>query len=333
MRLKYLKSFFLGALVVVIAAACSKQDGPSRKEGGLSSWMKENGKIKVLSTVRMIDDLVAEIGGEKVDRRTLIHGEIDPHSYEMVKGDDEAMGFAQVIFYNGLGLEHGASLAYRLQKHPNSIAVAESIRKLHPEKIITRGGQIDPHVWMDISLWKETVDPIVAALTALSPQDGDFFRANGEALKNRMAETHDEIGQMMKGIPSEKRFLVTSHDSFHYFARAYLADGQEMEWQERFIAPEGLAPEAQISPADIQGVIDYLVRHHVTMVFSESNISRDALRKIVEACGDKGLQVEIAKTHLHSDAMGANGTESATYLGMMRHNARVIAGAWGQESP
>lgn len=331
MRLVYI----LSAALIVIAAACSKPGSPSAKTArNVSGWMEDNGKIKVLSTVRMIDDLVAEIGGERVDRWTLIHGEIDPHSYEMVKGDDETIGFAQVVFYNGLGLEHGASLSYRLQKHPNAIAVAEAVRKLHPEKILMRGGQTDPHVWMDISLWTETVEPIVAALTALSPQDGDFFRANGEALKQKMTAAHTEIRQAMREIPSDRRFLVTSHDSFHYFARAYLTEDAEQEgasWQGRFIAPEGLAPEAQISPADIQNVIAYLIDHRVNTIFSESNISRDALRKIVEACRAKGLHVEIADANLHSDAMGEQGTEAATYLGMMRHNARVIAEAWKRE--
>lgn len=324
--------FFLGALLVVIIAACSKQNGSSIKRGdSLSGWMEENGKIKVLSTVRMIDDLVGEIGKERVDRCTLIHGEIDPHSYEMVKGDDEKIGFAQVIFYNGLGLEHGASLFHRLQKHPNAMAVAEAVRNLYPEKILKRGGQVDPHVWMDISLWKETIDPIVAALTALAPRDGDFFHANGEALKERMIAVHDEIGQIMKEIPADKRYLVTSHDSFHYFARAYLAGPEDDAWQQRFIAPEGLAPEAQISSADIQAVIDYLLHHHVNIVFSESNMSRDALRKIVEACGKNGLNVEIAQANLYSDAMGGQGTVTGTYLGMMRHNARIMAEAWTKQ--
>jgi manganese/zinc/iron transport system substrate-binding protein len=335
MRLMKCWVFFLCALVVAIAAACSKsQNNASSQSAGkqdMASWMEENGKIKVLSSVRMIDDLVEKIGGDRVDRWTLIHGEIDPHSYEMVKGDDEKIGFAQVVFYNGLGLEHGASLAYRLQKHPNAIALAEAIRALQPEKILSRGGQVDPHIWMDISLWKETVDPIVVALSALSPQDAEYFRINGEELKKCMMVAHEEIQRMMQAIASDKRFLVTSHDSFHYFARTYLAEYSEQQaktWLQRFIAPEGLAPEGQISPADIQDVIDYLLLHRVNTVFPESNVSRDALRKIVEACAKKNLNIEIAPSCLHSDAMGPKGSEMGSYLGMMRHNAQTMAKAW-----
>src|ERR1700733_13239775 len=135
-------ALFLCTLLAVFTAACSKPNASSpSRSGDLRGWMEEKGKIKVLSSVRMIDDLVAEVGKDRVDRWTLINGEIDPHSYEMVKGDDEKIGFAQIIFFNGLGLEHGASLSYRLAKHPNAIAVGEAIRKLHPEKILVRGGQ------------------------------------------------------------------------------------------------------------------------------------------------------------------------------------------------
>jgi len=326
------KKIILG-LCVFSTAACTQQSPSQTRQFGRSSaaWMEDNGKIKVLSTVRMIDDLVAEIGKERVDRMTLIYGEIDPHSYEMVKGDDEKIDFAQVVFYNGLGLEHGASLSYRMQKHANAVAVAEAVRNLHPEKILTHGGQLDPHLWMDISLWMETIDPIVDALTDLSPQDEEIFRANGEALKGRMSAAHKEIVRTLQEIPKEKRFLVTSHDSFHYFSRAYLdgsSEHEEEDWQTRFIAPEGLAPDAQISPADIQAVLDYLITHRVNTVFSESNISRDALRKIVEASAAKGWPVKIASMNLHSDAMGAKETEAGTYLGMMRHNMRVMVEAW-----
>ncbi len=331
--MRILNKILLGLCVLVIGA-CSQsslQSSAEKTKEGSSAWMQENGKIKVLSTVRMIDDVVAEIGKDRVDRMTLIYGEIDPHSYELVKGDDEKMDFAQVIFYNGLGLEHGASLSYRMQKHPNAIAVAEAVRHNFPEKILTHGGQVDPHLWMDISLWVKTIDPIVQALTDLSPKDGEMFRANGENLKERMLAVHKEIAASLQAIPQEKRFLVTSHDSFHYFTRAYLNENsghEEGDWKTRYIAPEGLAPDAQISPADIQAVLAYLVAHRVNTVFSESNISRDALRKIVEASTAKGWPVQIASMNLHSDAMGGKETEAGTYLGMMHHNMRVMVEAW-----
>ncbi len=306
--------------------SCGKEQ--NRNSSALEQWMKEDGKIKVLSTTAMIDDLVAKIGGDKIHHLSLIFGEVDPHSYELVKGDDEKLARADLLFHNGLGLEHGASLRYRIDNHPSAIAVGEKIRELYPEKILYRKGQIDPHIWMDIGLWSLSIDPIVDALAEKLPQEAEYFRNRGCSLKEEMLKMHMQIIELFRKIPSEKRFLVTSHDAFQYFTRSYLSEKEEGDWQKRFTAPEGLAPEGQISPADIQIVIEYLLRYRVTHVFPESNVSKDALRKIVEACRSHGHHIEIAHTPLHGDAMGAPGSSADGYLQMMWHNANCLAETW-----
>ena len=105
----------------------------------------------------------------------LIQGDLDPHSYEMVKGDGEKLSGADLIFYNGLGLEHGASLSAILQGSPNAMAIGEKIKSICPERILMRGGAIDPHIWMDISLWQKGIDPIVEALSGADPEGALFL--------------------------------------------------------------------------------------------------------------------------------------------------------------
>ncbi|MBS3905044.1 MAG: zinc ABC transporter substrate-binding protein [Simkania sp.] len=326
--LRILKNIWPYALtLILLLAGCGK--GIQKKERSpLEQWMVQNDKLKVLSTTAMIDDLVAKIGGENIDHLSLIIGEIDPHSYELVKGDDEKFIRADILFYNGLGLEHGASLRYRIDHHPNAVALGDVVCRLKPEEILYRGGQIDPHIWMDIALWSEIVDPIVEVLSKALPETAEVFAANGRALKNELLLIHKQITQQIKSVPAEKRFLVTSHDAFNYFTRAYLSKDNEEDWRERFKAPEGLAPEGQISPEDIRSVIDHLVQYQVTRVFPESNVSRDALRKIVEACRSRGLLVDIAEKPLHGDAMGPPGSITDSYIQMMQHNANVLEEAW-----
>ncbi len=304
--------------------------GQAQKEGSsaFNEWMKPNGKLKVLSTTAMIDDLVAKVGGEKIDHLSLIIGEIDPHSYELVKGDDEKLSQADVLFHNGLGLEHGASLRYRIEHHSKAVALGDKIRSLHPEKILYRNGQIDPHIWMDVELWSNAIDPIVVALSEAMPEDAELFAANGKALKEELLQVHGKIKNQLQALSPHKRFLVTSHDAFHYFTRGYLAEENEEHWEQRFNAPEGLVPEGQISPADIRAVIDHLLRFQVNRVFPESNVNRDALRKIVEACRSHGLAVAIADRPLHGDAMGPPGSATDSYVKMMQHNADVLVEAW-----
>ena len=302
-------------IFLIFLFGCSQTHSPS--------WFEKNDKIKVLSTTAMIDDLVGEIGGEHVDHRALIVGEVDPHSYELVKGDDEKIAFAHIVIGNGLNLEHGASLRYQLKQHRHVVFLGEEIQKRVPQNILRVEDSLDPHVWMDISLWAEGVDPIVAALILEDPTHAEDYKQNGEKLKQKMLQTHREIQQELRRVPAEKRFLVTSHDAFHYFTRAYLQE--DSSWEERCVAPEGLAPEGQLSCQDIQRVVDHLCQHKIAVVFPESNVSRDALKKITSSCAHK---VRICSAPLYGDAMGMPGSEADNYLGMIRHNAKVLGEEW-----
>lgn len=330
MKNKYdIGQLFLLCLILLLCG-CSSSRSPSL----LEIWAKQNGKIKVLSTTAMIDDIVGQIGGERIDHLALITGDIDPHSYELVKGDDEKLLLAQLIFYNGLGLEHGASLRYQLEHHPGAIGVGHAVLQKYPERILYVDKEIDPHIWMDVSLWSTIVDTIVEALSHLDPEGRDIYVQNGMALREKMLHAHQKIYRDLQSIPEQKRYLVTSHDAFNYFTKAYLADPDEItqpEWQKRCDAPEGLAPEGQLSTMDIQKIIDHLIKYHIQIVFPESNVSRDSLKKIVHACAQKGLTVKIANEPLYGDAMGSLGGDADTYLKMMRHNADVLIKAWGED--
>ncbi|MFI5334203.1 MAG: metal ABC transporter solute-binding protein, Zn/Mn family [Chlamydiales bacterium] len=294
--------------------------------------MKIDGRVKVLSTTAMIDDLVGEIGRDRIDHITLIRGEIDPHSYELVKGDEEKIAHAKIVFNNGLGLEHGASLQYQLQKHPGKVALGNEIQKRANGAMIYVDGKIDPHVWMDISLWAVAIDPIVEALSNVDPEHAAFYVQNGAKLRENMLASHQIFVEKLHGIPEKLRYLVTSHDAFNYFARAYLAEESEQShdaWRKRFVAPEGLAPDGQLSSKDIQKTIDHLHRYQIHSVFPESNVSHDSLKKIVSACKEKGLEVKISSAALYGDAMGPPNSAAHTYLSMIGHNCTILLREWG----
>ena len=291
----------------------------------------QNGKLKVLSTTAMIDDIVGQIGKERINHIALITGEIDPHSYELVKGDDEKFTLATLIFYNGLGLEHGASLRYRIDHHPNAIGVGNNILEKHPHLILHANKEIDPHIWMDISLWSRIIEPIVEALSQADPEGKEFYHANADHLQKSMLQEHQKIIEALQSIPQNKRFLVTSHDAFNYFTRAYLASADELkreQWQMRCEAPEGMAPDGQLSASDIQKIIDHLIKYQIQVVFPESNVSRDSLKKVAHACAQKGLKVTISNDHLYADAMGPQNSDAHTYLGMIQHNSNLLIEAW-----
>lgn len=290
--------------------------------------MEPNGKLKVLSTIAMLNDLVKGVGGDHVDAITLIKPDLDPHSYQLVKGDDEKIASADLIFSNGLGLEHGPSLKEALENSPKAVFVGNMIMKKYPDKQLYFKGVFDPHIWMDISLWVEGIPFIVEKLSEKDPAHKAEYVKNGKELTEALMKSHEAVRQKLQQIPADKRYLVTSHDAFNYFTKSYLATEKELldnSWEERFAAPEGLAPESQLSVNDIQKIIDHLAKYHIEVMFPETTVSKDSLRKIVSAGKEKGLKVIIASDPLYADSMGPSGSVGETYPGMISHNAEVIS--------
>ncbi len=328
-----LRRWALLAFAVVLAAVacrmCSTGVGSAESQNNLNVWMQNNGKVKVLSTTCIIGDLVERIGGPHIDHYCLIGPELDPHSYQLVKGDNEKLSFADVIFFNGLGLEHGPSLHRYLDESDKATAVGDGIAKVVPDEILYYSGQSDPHIWMDASLWAHVAPQVVQVLSERDPEHASEYKANGKSVQRAIEDLHDELGTIMASVPDEDRYLVTSHDAFNYFARAYLGTKQERSddsWQLRFEAPEGLAPDSQLSATDIQDILDHMIKYNVTVIFPESNVSKDSLRKLEQAANERGLKVKLAREPLYGDAMGKPGSDGDSYLKMLRHNAEVITG-------
>lgn len=294
--------------LLLFLAACSRS-------GCRDSWMESNGRPKVVATTPQVAFVVREIGGERVDVWTLIRGGLDPHSYQLVKGDGEHLDRADLVVANGLGLEHGASLSAWLEGSARVVRVGDSIP---PHQLLYQEGRVDPHIWMDASLWDLAIDPVVAALKKLDPPNAEHYTLRAERLHTSIRQLHDDLRRELQQVPSEQRYLVTSHDAFHYFTRAYLADEGEQGWQVRATAPEGLAPEGQISPADLRAVVEYLKAHPVGVIFPETNVSRDAIARIVEAGQQEGVRVTVCEEPLYGDAMEDD------YAASMRHNASVM---------
>lgn len=312
-------------VMILLLMGCTGHDHNAE----IKRWVQKSDKIKVLSTTAMINDLVRQVGKEHVDGIVLIKGDLDPHSYQPVKGDDEKFSLADIIFYNGLGLEHGPSWQQFLTKSDKAVGLGNKIQSDFPELILyDDNGQRDPHIWTDISLWAKTVPYIVEALSKRDPEHQADYRANGEALQKCLLESHEKAYAYMQKIPDHLRYLVTSHDAFYYFSRAYLSSDKEREeqtWQKRFAAPEGLAPDSQLSTTDIQDIVAHLKKYHVRVLFPESNVSKDSIKKIVDAGRENGLDLFIAETPLYGDAMGPEGSDGDTYIKMIEHNIRTIS--------
>lgn len=314
--------YILSLLICLLLFGCQNSTSP------MEEWRTPSSKAKVLSTTPIIDDLVARIGGERIDHLSLMDHSIDPHSYELVKGDDEKFAIAAIVFYNGLGLEHSASLKTQLEQHPRAIALGDEIKKQNPSAILNQGGQVDPHIWLDVYLWQQTVDSIITHLCSIDPEGSEYYQTKGTQTRKELQELDAWMQTSLKSISAEKRYLVTSHDAFNYFTRRYLE--QEGEWKDRFCAPEGLAPDGQLGFQDLQRVIDHLQKNDIHILFSETNVGQDSLKKIADICREKGFPVEISSKSLFSDTLADSNSKPLTYEEMMKHNTILLYEAWSK---
>ncbi len=274
----------------------------------------------VLSMNRMIHDCVSRIVGGNVKTIVLIDGSIDPHSYEMVKGDEDKFAESSLIFCNGLGLEHSLSLRKHLEHNPKVVNIASKLISSGVFLPLQEEGFYDAHIWMDMSIWREGAREISKALIKAFPEWEDEFVKNTDILLQEMQELDSWAKQCLVSIPKEKRYLVSGHNAFSYFTKRYLSLPEEVEsgiWVERCCSPEGVSPEAQISIRDIIRVADYIRKYQVEVIFPEDTLNQDSLKKIV-SCLKKDWVVRLSKEPLYSDNVKGD------YLQTFRHNVQVV---------
>lgn len=300
----------LAGLTLSVALVISGCGAP-----GGSAAAGQAGKLKVAATVGMVADLAQQIGKEHVEVAALMGPGIDPHLYKASQGDIARLDQAQIIFYNGLNLEGKmGDILVKLARTKPTVAVTEAI----PENLLREpkefDGHYDPHVWFDVSLWIKAAERVRDALVEADPAHGDAYRHNASAYIRQLEELHAYARDQIARVPKERRVLVTAHDAFGYFGRAY--DIEVMGLQ-------GISTATEFGLEDVQRLVDVLVQRRIKAVFIESSVPQRSIQAVVEGARARGHEVRIGG-ELFSDAMGDPGTPQGTYIGMVRHNVDTI---------
>ncbi|WP_421858510.1 metal ABC transporter solute-binding protein, Zn/Mn family [Oricola sp.] len=276
--------------------------------------------VKAVSTIGMIADVVANVGGECVDSITLMGAGVDPHLYQASANDVKTFQAADVIFYSGYSLEGqlGDVLANISERVPT---VALSPASIEPANLITVEDiyGIDPHLWMDANLWAKTVPTIAEALKEANAGCGTTIDANAEAYAGKLLALHDWVAASIATVPEGQRVLVTAHDAFGYYGRAYGLDE---------VGIQGISTESEASIADIRATVDSILERKVPAVFVESTINPRTINAVIDAAKNEGHDVVVGG-ELFSDAMGEDGTVGGTYIGMIYENTVSITTALG----
>lgn len=178
-------------------------------------------------------------------------------------------------------------------------------------------GAYDPHVWFDVRLWAMTIDVVARTLSEADPAHARDFAANAERYRAELAELDRYVREQAARVPAERRVLITAHDAFNYFGRAY-------GFQVRGL--QGISTASEAGTADVQALAQFIAARRIPAIFVESSIPRRTIEAVREAVAARGYDVRIGGS-LFSDAMGNPGTDEGTYMGMVRHNIDTIVGA------
>lgn len=275
--------------------------------------------VRAVATTGMVADLVRQTGGDRVEVVALMAPGVDPHTYKPTAADATRLAKADVIFYNGLNLEgRMGDLFARVGRAGTKVyAVSESVPAvslLEPEEF---EGHYDPHIWFDVALWSEAVPAVVAGLSEVDPEGADAYRKNGEALGERLRDLDRWCREKADELPEDRRILVTSHDAYNYFGRAYGF---------RVIALQGVSTVSETGLADVASLVDFIKAQKVPAIFVETSVNPAGIKRVA---ADAGVRIG---GELFSDALGEPGEEhlgfdTGTYEGMIKYNLTTIVDA------
>ncbi len=292
------------------------------------SWAAD--KLKVVTTFTILGDMASNVGGEHIALTTLVGPDGDAHVYEPTPADARALAQADLVIVNGLGFEGWLDRLVKASGYKGPVVVAsDGISALkaeedhghdqghaqsHAEKDKHHDhGELDPHAWQDLANGRVYVANIARALAAADPAHADDFRRRAEAYDGELVALDRDIRSRLDAVPADRRKVITSHDAFQYFGRAYGID---------FHAPVGLSTESEPSAGEVAALVRQMRDEKIRALFVENITDPRLVQQLAREAG-----AAIGGT-LYSDSLSAPTGPAPTYLDMFRHNASEIAKAF-----
>jgi len=297
---------------VLCAAIASSGCGPGRDVD------IDAGLPRVVATTGMIADAARIIGGEHVEVTALMGPGVDPHLYIASREDQKRLRAADLVLWHGLHLE-GKMVEYlrALEDERRAIHGVAAVAEVLPENLLLRNAAMseypDPHVWFDLRLWSVIVAKIALALSERFPEHAEDFQAREDSYLAELRTTHEWAIEQAARLPPERRRIVTSHDAYSYFAAAYGFDVRSLQ---------GISTDTQPGLKNIRDAATYIRESHLTVIFAETSVPRSAVEKVASEAGCR-----VCEHELYSDALGAEGSDAETFLGMFRRNVTTIVDA------
>lgn len=329
-RIFTLRDSLLPLLACALVAGCNDLGNPAPGlpvDTPVGRMVPFGGELpmQVVTTCGMVSDIVREVAGDRGNVVSLMGEGVDPHLYKPTRNDVQELLDADIVFYSGLMLE--GRMADTFAKVGRSgkpvFAVSETLDEstlLEPPEF---EGHWDPHVWMDVAAWSEAVGFVAEALCAFDADGAEQYQQRAAAYQEKLKGLDEYVRQTIATIPDEQRVLITAHDAFGYFSRAYDIPVRSVQ---------GISTESEAGVDDINQLVSFIVERKIRAIFVESSVSQKNIQAVIEGAANSDWEVTIGG-ELYSDAMGPAGTYEGTYVGMLDHNATTIARALGGRAP
>lgn len=287
--------------------------------GGSEPASSGDDTVRVVATTNIVADLVRTIGGSEIEVEALMGPGIDPHLYKASAGDVRRMSSADAIFYSGVHLEGKMSevLERMGERGLRTVAVAECVPEGDLIESAGFSGLHDPHVWFDVGLWSQTIGCVAETLAGLDPDGAEGYRRRATIYAEELMALDGWVRERVQVLAPEQRILVTAHDAFGYFGRAY---GFEVR------GLLGVSTASEAGTSDVQVLADFIVEQEIPAIFVETSVPPRYVQALQEAVNARGFGVEIGGS-LYSDALGDPGTPAGNYAGTVRENVETIVNA------
>ncbi len=298
----------LALIMLVSFSACGNTSEKSESDG-------ESKKKVVVATTTFVKDMVEQLAGDKVEIKLIIPAGEDPHTYEAKPEDMETLSSGDLVLYHGLHFE--GKMIEALEQSGKELA-----RDFKDEELgqMDQDGEIiiDPHFWFDLKLYKKAFNAASEYLIELLPEEKEEIEKNRDAYLVELDELDKYVEEKISEIPKESRYLITPHDAFSYFSRAYDIGVK---------APQGVSTDSEVAISDMTETVDFIVEHKVRAIFAESTTDPARMRKLQEEVKSKGFDVKVVEGEGHelfSDSLAPEGQESDTFIKMYKHNVDLM---------
>ena len=266
-------------------------------------------KLQVVTTNSILEDMVRNVGGDRIELYSIVKRGTDPHEYEPQPSDVSAATEANVIFHNGLNLETGGNgwfnkLVETSHKKFNEDVFSAS-SEVTPEHLTTNANEEDPHAWLDLANGVKYVQVITKVLKEKDKKNANYYQANADKYIAKLEKLHHQAQSKYLEIPEKQRLLVTSEGAFKYFGKAYHVTPAYI-WE--------INTESQGTPEQMQRVLGKIRKSDVKNLFVESSVSPKSMEKVSK---ESGLEIY---SKLFTDSLAKEGSDGDTYYSMMKWN-------------